>query len=126
MFEPDFWVEACELTTRGTPLGATTGRSQASVLKGLAKGTPRFVSLSQASELAGLVCPQGCVPTQSALSPAGGPVALSQRAATASREDHDFRNPRQPASERKQRRRFVYELRDAIATAYLDAMGVPE
>jgi hypothetical protein len=114
VFDPDFWAEACELTTRGTPLGATTGRSQASVLKGLAKGAPRFVSLSQASELAGLVCPQGCVPTKSALSPAGGPVALSRRAAAASREDHDFRNPRQPASERKQRRRFVYELRDGL------------
>jgi hypothetical protein len=113
-FDADFRAEACGLTTRRTPLGATTGRSQASALKGLAKGTPRFVSQSQASELAGLVCPQGCVPTKSALSPAGGPVALSRQADTASREDHEFCNPRQTPSERKQRRRFVYDLRDGL------------
>jgi len=113
-FDPDFRAEACELTTRGTPLGATTGRSQALALKSVTEGAPRFISLSKASELAGLVCPQGCVPTKSALSPAGGSVALLQRAATASREDHEFRNPRHTASDRKQRRRFVYELRDGL------------
>jgi hypothetical protein len=113
-FDLDFRAEACELTTRGTPLGATTGRSQALALKSVAEGAPRFISPSKASELAGLVCPQGCVPTKSALSPAGGPVALSRQAATASREDHEFRNPRHTASERKQRRRFVYDLRDGL------------
>jgi hypothetical protein len=77
VFDPDFRAEACELTTRGTPLGMTTGRSQALALKSVTEGAPRFISLSQASELAGLVCPQGCVPTKSALSPAGGSVVLS-------------------------------------------------
>jgi hypothetical protein len=108
-------IEACELTIRGTPLGATTGRSQASASQPEGDAAPRFVSLSQASELAGLVCPQGCAPTKSALSPAGGPVALSRQTDTASREDHEFRNPcRDTPSERRNRRRFVYELRDGL------------
>lgn len=117
MFLTDFErdAEACELTTRGTPLGATTGRSQASA--------PRFVSaaalglcpLGTAVELAGLVCPQGCAPTKSALSPAGGTVEPERLSDTASREDHEFRNPLPPtASERRKRRRFVYELRDGL------------
>src|SRR5688572_29844911 len=99
-------AEACELTTRGTPLGAATGRSQAS-----ASG---FTSLGAAVELAALVCPQGCAPTKSVLSPAGGPVEMPEQADTASREDHDFCNPPPTASKRRQRRRFSYELRDRL------------
>lgn len=115
MFRADFGAEACELTTRGTPLRAATGCSQASAPKAVRFGTPRFISLSQASELAGLVCPQGCVPTKSALSPAGGPVAPSAQPDTTSREDHEFCNPNEPtASERKKRRRLVYELREGL------------
>ncbi len=104
-------AEACELTLRGTPLRATTGSSQASA----PEPAPRLVSLSQASELAALVCPQGCAPAQPAASPAGGPVALSEQADTASWKDHEFRNPSSRAiSERKKRRRLMYELRDGL------------
>jgi hypothetical protein len=100
-------ARACELTTRGTPLGATTGRSQARA--------PFLRSLSTAAELAALVCPQGCAPTRSALSPAGGPVATSAQADTASRQDHEHRNPRGRAvAERKKRRRVAYELREGL------------
>lgn len=117
MFRPDFGAEACELTIRGTPLRATTGRSQASTSHSAPIAAPRFLPLGQASELAGLVCPQGCAPTKSALSPAGGPVALSEQTDTASWEDHEFRNPRvRIASERRKRRRFVYRLRDDLRT----------
>lgn len=102
-----FDAEACELTIRGTPLGATTGSSQASA--------PSFSSLSQAVELAGLVCPQGCGPAQPAASPAGGPVALTETVDTTSWKDHEFRNPSPPAvSERKKRRRIAYALRDGL------------
>ncbi len=115
MFRPDFGAEACELTTRGTPLGATTGRSQASAPLVEAPARPRFLSLEQAGELAALVCPQGCTPTKSALSPAGGPVALLSPTDTASWEDHEFSNPPRPmSSERRKRRRFAYELRDGL------------
>jgi hypothetical protein len=100
-------AEACELTIRGTPLRATTGSSQASA--------PRFSSLGQAVELAGLVCPQGCGPAQPAASPAGGPVASAQTDDTTSWKDHEFRNPSPPAvSQRKERRRIAYELRDGL------------
>ena len=100
-------AEACELTIRGTPLGATTGSSQALA--------PRFSSLSQAVELAGLVCPQGCGPAQPAASPAGGPVASTKTVDTTSWKDHEFRNPSPPAvSERKKRRRIAYALRDGL------------
>ena len=100
-------AEACELTLRGTPLRATTGRSQASA--------PLSVLSSSASELAALVCPQGCAPAQPAACPAGGPVATLQPADTASWEDHEFRNPSpRSISERKKRRRFTYALRDGL------------
>lgn len=100
-------VEACELTLRGTPLRATTGRSQASAARS---------SLSSlASELAALVRPQGCAPAQPAASPAGGPDAISLPTDTASWKDHEFRNPSpRAASERKKRRRATYELRHAL------------
>lgn len=108
-------AEACELTIRGTPLGATTGRSQASEPLPEGDRAPRFVSLSQASELAGLVCPQGCGSAKPAASPAGGPVALSEQGDTASWKDHEFRNPSPRAiSERKKRRRHAYEIRDGL------------
>jgi hypothetical protein len=97
---------ACELTIRGTPLGATTGRSQASA--------PRFSVLSPAFELAALVGPQGCLPAKPAR-PAGGPVATSGQPGATSWEDHEFRNPLGPTcSERRKRRRAVYELRDGL------------
>lgn len=115
VFSEHFGAAACELTTRGTPLGATTGRSQAAASKSERDGVLHLPSLSTASELAGLVCPQGCVPTKSALSPAGGPVASSGQADTSSREDHEFPNPSTlPAAERKQRRRRAYALRDGL------------
>jgi hypothetical protein len=112
-FESD--AGACELTTRGTPLGATTGRSQASAPRFASAAALGLCSLGTAVELAALVCPQGCSPTKSALSPAGGPVGSSDLTVTASREDHEFRNPLQPtASERRRRRRSVYDLRDRL------------
>ncbi len=115
VFRPDFDAEACELTTRGTPLRATTGRSQASAPRFMSALRLGLCSLGPAVELAALVCPQGCAPTKSAVSPAGGPIALAQPGDAASWEDHEFRNPLKPtASERRQRRRFVYELRDGL------------
>ena len=100
-------VEACELTLRGTPLRATTGSSQASAA--------RSSLSSSASELAALVCPQGCAPAQPGASPAGGPDATSNPVDTASWEDHEFRNPSPRAvSERKKRRRLMYEVRDGL------------
>ena len=101
-------VEACELTLRGTPLGATTGRSQASA--------SFSSSVGLAAELAGLVRPQGCAPAQPAASPAGGPVATrSPVIASTPWEDHEFRNPSTRArSNRKQRRSQAYELRDGL------------
>jgi len=108
-------AEACELTIRGTPLGATTGRSQASA--------PRFSVLSPAVELAGLVCPQGCAPAKPA-SPAGGPVAVTEVAATTSWEDHEFRNPpRAVASRRRLRRRLVYAIRDGLRSSSSRRVG---
>jgi hypothetical protein len=117
MFDADFDhdARACELTTRGTPLGATTGRSQAPAPRFAAAASIALRSLGTAVELAALVCPQGCAPTKSALSPAGGQVALAQSGDAASWEDHEFRNPIQPtSSERRKRRRFVFELRDGL------------
>ena len=61
-------AEACELTIRGTPLGPTSGRSQASA----PFSAPSVV---RAAELAGLARPQGCAAAQPAARPAGGPVA---------------------------------------------------
>jgi hypothetical protein len=76
---------------------------------------PRFVSWTHASQVAPLVCPQGCTSKRSALSPAGSGVALAQEAGTASWKDHEFRNPQRPiASERRKGRRFAYELRDGL------------
>ena len=59
-------AEACELTLRGTPLRATTGRSQASA--------PLSASSGLAAELAGLVGPQGCAPAQPAAVPPEAPL----------------------------------------------------
>ena len=110
MLRPDFGAEACELTIRGTPLGATTGRSQASA----PQDSPGFAAFKQASELAGLVRPQGCPPAEPA-SPAGGQVANPQTVATTSWEDHEFRNPgRTKKSKRKARRRTAFEIRDGL------------
>lgn len=112
-FEPD--AGACELTTRGTPLGATTGRSQAPAPRFAAAASIVLRSLGTAVEFAALVCPQGCAPTKSALSPAGGQVAIAESGDAASWKDHEFRNPIQPtSSERRKRRRFVFALRDGL------------
>ena len=51
--------EACGLTTRGTPLEAATGRSQASApLSG-----SRKAASNAASDVSGSARPQGCAPT---------------------------------------------------------------
>jgi len=110
-------VEACELTIRRHPWEQPSGCSQASA--------PLSSSLLvQASELAGLVRSQGCATAKPAASPAGGPVALSDQADTASWEDHEFRNPPPRAiSERKKRRRFAYELRDGLRHLGTERVG---
>src|SRR5688572_16440220 len=94
-------------------VSAAPGASSATGHDGESVVGPRFLSLIEASE-GPLVCPQGCAPTSSGLSPRGRHDALSRRAATASWEDHEFRNPRRTASDRRKRRWFVYALLDGL------------
>lgn len=103
--EPLNDAEACELTIRRASLGVTTGRSQASAPLSLLSPT--------ADELAGEARSQGGAPAQPAASPAGGPVAPSEQAGEASREDHEFRNPSLP-SRRRQTRAFLFALLCAL------------
>lgn len=112
-------AEACELTLRGTPLGAATGRSQASA---------PLSSVPPAAELIRSVRSQGCAPVQPAASPAGGPGARSRTSLggalpiCSSREDHQQSNP--CVSVRAQaNRRMLYRMQDGLRSIQRDRVA---
>lgn len=105
---------ACDLTSRGTPLGATTGRSQASAPEPCAPEVCALKAEGTASGRSGEARSQGCsAPAQPAGS-AGGQVGASDSERALSLGKITGFAATRPATSWKSFRAVMYRLRDAM------------